>query len=128
MCRAIVILLIIFSNAYANHDACDLSDTDFPNSSCSFTSLGIDAHTIKFGKIDDVTFSGEVIFLNSARYELESDVIEIFDVDSTDDCDYGSDELSNSEEREDIAFTVDINEPRKITKLWLLRCSVYKAR
>ena len=127
MLRAIVIFVVIFGSAYADDD-CDLSDTDFPKSSCSFTSFGIEAHAIKFGKIDDVTSSGEVIFLNSARFELGSDDIEIFDADSTDDCDYSSDELSNAEEGEDIAFTVDINEPRKITRLWLLRCSVYQAR
>ncbi len=128
MLRVITISIVTIYITIASADECILSQADFPSSACSFNDplSNVNVKALEFGKIDAVS-AGE-IFLGSARYRFVAEEITILDAGNITACNFDASVLSDAEVGEDIVFTIDHEDPRKITRLWLLRCSSYKAR
>ncbi|MFK7795141.1 MAG: hypothetical protein AB8B89_07330 [Gammaproteobacteria bacterium] len=130
MFRMSVILFFTGCIAIASADPCDLTESNFPVSACSFSNplSNITVEALKFGRIDEVSESGEAIFLGPNRYEVIPQETIILDAGNTASCNFNESELSDSEIGQDIAFTIDSDDVRKITRLWLLRCENYQPR
>jgi len=130
MLKTFVNLMIVVLTAAVSADDCDLSQIDFPSSECSFNAStpSVNVQALKFGMINFVSESGEEIFLGANRYKIILGETNILDAGNATACNFDANTLSNTEIGEDVAFTVDSDDPRKITRLWLLRCSVYIPR
>ncbi len=121
-----IFTLILLALAVPSQAAeCVVDSFNFPNNDCSF-SLPFDAEQLKFGNLDAVFSSGNVIRIGIAQFYL-ADNVEVFDAAAL-DCDYEEDELKDEQEGQEIAFKVSQADSREITQLWLLNCTVEAAR
>ena len=123
ICIFLVLSIFLYSAVFAGE--CDVKDPEFPEDDCSFTDLGINIKALRFGKIDTAPNSSEITF-GSASYDVSD--AEIYDTDDS-DCNFDDEILDDSNEGDEVAFTVSINDPRKIEQLWLLDdCSLTQAK
>lgn len=130
MLRIITIIITTWLPALVYASDCDFSDQDFPSNACSFTNplTSVDVTALKFGKINKSYESEGVIALGANHFQVIPNETIILDAGNTTACIYNQNIFDDDEIGQDIAFTIDSNEPRKITRLWLLRCNNYQAR
>ena len=113
---------------YAYAETCDLEDPDFPEEDCSFD--GINTQMLKFGKIDREETAE--LFFGNARYELELGSSGTTVVNTVDDDDCSTTSINNIPlgdlEDEEIAFLPSSNDPRLISDIWVLDCTIVQDR
>ncbi len=129
-----IIALLSVNTLHADHlfDNCVL-DNQFPYSNCPFTVA--EKKSVRFGNVSGAFVLSDnnelLIRFNHARYLLNigASWVEGEDDDcDEEDVDSGSDlfELRNllNSSSEDIAFMVNPDDVREITKIWILDCDV----
>ena len=124
MVRIFALLILVFVST-SQATECDVELFNFPNSNCSFAPP-FEAGQLKFGNLDAVFSSGNVIRIGVVRFTIASNV-EIFDA-ADPNCEYNDARLNDAQEGQEIAFKVNETNSREITKVWLLGCTVETAR
>lgn len=147
MLRSLVIFLLSYFLTISSYaDLCDLADEiNFPNTSCSFTSMAINVQELRFGKVDEIesgTNEGEFILRSGASVLLMNSNTDVFDEDITED-EFGDEvaecqlinnldeKYENLNESLEIAYILEdngLNAPRTINKIWILGCELNQPR
>ena len=123
----VIVSYLLSASLYAAE--CNLSDEDFPISTCSFTDLDINAQTLRFGRLDRVISSGTIIRSGINLYVID-DEVEIYDTRDI-NCNFNDDSLDSGDENSEIAFILDgdsLRAPRVINTMWILNCEVSQTR
>ncbi len=119
-----ILLVLLTTNVAA--ESCDLTDPSFPSPACSFTGVGVNIQSLKFGFVDSV-FGTNVRF-GSAVYEL-AESITIYDVFGGGVCIVADeDDLDIIDPNDEVAFITSPSDPRQIIIIWDLTCSLVQDR
>ncbi len=123
---SVKIILLMCLSSHLLAEECNLTDINFPRAACKFSEPGFNVQALKFAKIDRTFSFARLLILESATFQVEEDA-EIFDANE-DDCEFDEEQVNNDNVGDEIAFMVSNENPRQITNLWILNCTVSQSR